>query len=706
LLEAGIRQTEEVDDIRSVAGFSRVSSAAGKNDNKVFILFDNFQRVVALLSGGEERGIAKHISSLASCAELDIYLKSDGITMNGYILPTDSSHILAPYLNSEPAEFEAYTVIPSNAALFETMTGRCQGSKKGGYSEETGYLADIVRPQLDNEVTRVSLDIQGQEVDNNRVMMFRLKGRNATERSFRYEIENSDAGGSRLISYRPDDQSEHIIYKLLDDKLASALCGNFADNYGGRYAIFYDNYLVTGKTTETLSKFVYDNILSRTLANDISYRSFESSMPSKFSYYLYCVPSRSTNLFEGDLKTTIIEGLEKNIESLRKIEAFGYQFVPSNNMLYNSFALSFKPDAKEEATAQWESLLDTIVYSKPMFFTNHNTGRREVFVQDFNNNIYLINSAGRVLWKLRLKEQIVGDPEMIDYYKNGKYQILFATANSLHLIDRNGNYVERYPVKLRVPASNGLAVFDYESTRDYRIFICGTDRLVYAYDKSGSVVKGWTQFKTNGVVNAKVEFFRVSGKDYLVVNDKNNMYMLDRRGDIRVGVKEQVERAAGSQIRLTTGSSPEIVFSASDGSLKFVSLTGDVRTVELNEFSPNHIFEYFDIDADGLGEYIFIDKGSIYCYDNDRSKLFSGKTGSDKIIGPYGLVFSSNDKKIGYVDTEHGLIHLIDSRGKSVKGFPLRGSSTFSVGKFTGSTSFNLVTGGKDSFLYNYEVIR
>ena len=73
----------------------------------------------------------------------------------------------------------------------------------------------------------------------------------------------------------------------------------------------------------------------------------------------------------------------------------------------------------------------------------------------------------------------------------------------MHILDRNGNYVERYPVKLRAPATNGLAVFDYENNKDYRLFICGNDRLVYLYDKSGNTVKGWKQFKTNGEVRSE-----------------------------------------------------------------------------------------------------------------------------------------------------------------------------------------------------------
>ena len=149
------------------------------------------------------------------------------------------------------------------------------------------------------------------------------------------------------------------------------------------------------------------------------------------------------------------------------------------------------------------------------------------------NNTYLINSAGRVLWKVPLNERITGDIYMIDYFRNGKYQLLFSGRNYIHLLDRNGNYVERYPVKLRSPATNSLALFDYDNNLNYRLFIAGEDKLIYSYDKSGNVVKGWKPFRTAGNVKAEISYFKVSGKDYLVASDETSVYFLDRYGNKR-----------------------------------------------------------------------------------------------------------------------------------------------------------------------------
>lgn len=707
IVEAAIRQTAEEEDIRSLPGFSRVLSAAGKNDDKVFIIFNNFRKMIALITGSADRGFAKAAGNMATSAGLDFFPGKDGFSMSGYIEPADSTGIMALLSGRSPGSFESREVIPAGAALFEVITsGSFVPGRRGDIAEQVSFFADIVKAGLDSEIARVYLDIQGEAEDNNRIMIFRLKGRDAIELAFRKEIEANLNKGASTISYRPDDQSEHIIYHLPEDGLAEALCGTFAGSYGGRYVTFYESFMITGKSSKTLSKFIYDNILSRTIANDIAYREFESTMPSRFSYYFYAAPSRIVPLLDGVLKETIVEGLKKSSESLRKINGVGLQLVPSNDMIYNTLSVTYTPEVREEASSRWQSLIDTLLYSKPLFFTNHYTGRDEIFVQDMNRNVYLINEAGRILWKQRLTEKIMGTPYMVDYYRNGKYQILFATTNYLHLLDRNGNYVERYPVRLRSPATNGLALFDYEGNGDYRLFVCGTDRQVYAYDKSGNVVRGWNRFTTSSVVKHEVEFFRVSGKDYLVVNDDNNTYILDRRGDVRVGVKEPVQRAAGSRLRLTTGSTPRMVLTDPEGKLKFISFSGDVETTVTDQFSGRHRFEYFDIDADGEGEFVYLDSDRLVCYDSDRSRLFSVKLDSDDTEGPFGLVFSSTDKKVGFVDRENGMVHLVDARGREVSGFPLPGNSSFSVGRLSPGNSFNLITGGADGFIYNYEIMR
>ena len=200
-------------------------------------------------------------------------------------------------------------------------------------------------------------------------------------------------------------------------------------------------------------------------------------LPSRAGYYFYCVPSHIVNFLSDYLNENIIRTLSANRNTLGKIESAGYQFASINGMIYNNLSVRYREEIREESQTEWETLLDTVASIKPFFFTNHNTGAREIFIQDMKNNVYLINAAGRVLWRVPIDESIQGSVYMIDYYRNGKYQLLFAGRNKLHLLDRNGNYVARYPVRLRSPATNSLALFDYDSNKNYRLTIAGEDKL-------------------------------------------------------------------------------------------------------------------------------------------------------------------------------------------------------------------------------------
>jgi hypothetical protein len=135
-----------------------------------------------------------------------------------------------------------------------------------------------------------------------------------------------------------------------------------------------------------------------------------------------------------------------------------------------------------------------------------------------------------------------------------------------------------------------------------------------------------------------------------------------------------------------------------------VSTDGTVKKSTLRSFSGDHTFDFFDIDGDGFGEYLFIDRGILYLYDRNKTETFTRDFGSIDIGGPICFIFSSTDRKIGVFDNIKKLIYLIDKSGSTMDGFPLRGASMFSIGKFSEKSDFHLIVGGDDSFLYNYKL--
>jgi hypothetical protein len=695
LIKKSVFQNIPGTDIRNTAGFSRILLSSGKNEDKIFVVFGNLKNTARRIFAQGGSSPADKIAKLGGSAGGDIFINEEGVSISGYSESSEPSDLLFKFKAVQPVDFQTYKILPSATAMFESMVLIPREEES-----QINNLAGKLKPFLGDEITRVYIDIKNNPVSQNSLVIYKLKNRVQCENIFLEHIGEK----SETAYFRPDDQTRIPVYLTGTAGLLSALLPDFAPGFNDSCCTFYDNFMITGNSYVTISRLLYDNLLNKTLANDVLYRDFEKMVASRAGYLFYCVPSHCIDYFSGYFNQEIAAGIKSNKNSLNKIQSIGFQLASINGMIYNSLSVNYKDLVREESTTEWETLLDTTAGIKPFFFTNHNTGAKEIFIQDTKNNAYLINAAGRVLWKVPLKEKINGSVYMIDYFRNGKYQLLFSGRNYLHLIDRNGNYVERYPVRLRSPATNSLALFDYENNNTYRLVIAGEDKLVYSYDKSGNVVRGWEPFRTAGYVTAEAGFYKVSGKDFVIIADESSIYFLDRSGKVRLRLNDAVTKAKGSTLRLTPGSEAALVCTSPDGTVQNISFNGDVKKFSFRKFTFDHSFDFFDVDGDGFGEYVFIDNGILYLYDRNGKEMFTKDFGSVKLGGPINFTFSSTDRKIGVFDAIGNLIYLVNSKGEIMDGFPLRGASMFSIGKLSSGDDWHLIVGGTDRFLYNYKL--
>jgi hypothetical protein len=284
---------------------------------------------------------------------------------------------------------------------------------------------------------------------------------------------------------------------------------------------------------------------------------------------------------------------------------------------------------------------------------------------------------------------------------------MFSTKNFLYVIDRNGNFVENYPVRLRAPATCGMALFDYDDNLNYRILIACSDHRVYAYDKEGSLVPGWNITATESDVTIPVRHFRIDDKDYLVFGDRMKTYILDRKGNTRTDPGTYFEKPLSASYSAQTEGpgGPGIVTTDINGKIYFMYFNGKVNSVETGTFTKDHYFEYHDLNGDGTGEFIFLDKNKLSVFGQNKKILFE-KAFTDTITErPVVYEFSATDRKIGVVAGTNNMIYLINNDGNVYKGFPLQGNTMFTIGYLAGnSNSFNLIVGSRDNLLFNYQL--
>ncbi|MDR0659530.1 MAG: hypothetical protein LBG19_01750 [Prevotellaceae bacterium] len=144
---------------------------------------------------------------------------------------------------------------------------------------------------------------------------------------------------------------------------------------------------------------------------------------------------------------------------------------------------------------------------------------------------------------------VIRNAEICDMTGKGAYRWVFNTDSLIYMITAEGVASKGFPITLPASATNGISVFDYGNTRDYRIFVACADRKVYLYDKYGKPVEGWKAKQTESVVIEPINFFRIENKDYIVFADEENVYILHRRGDDRVVPKEKIVKTKGSEFK-------------------------------------------------------------------------------------------------------------------------------------------------------------
>ncbi|NOX86283.1 MAG: hypothetical protein GXO86_10020, partial [Chlorobi bacterium] len=293
----------------------------------------------------------------------------------------------------------------------------------------------------------------------------------------------------------------------------------------------------------------------------------------------------------------------------------------------------------------------------------------------------------------------------VDYYKNGKIQYLFNTKDFIYLIDKNGDAVTGYPKKLNPYATNGISVFDYDGKKNYRILIALADKKVHNYQLNGKAVKGWKYPRMKQIVTEPVTRLLSGGRDYIIITDKNdNIRIVNRRGETRIALKENPDKAKNSGYYINKTNSKGIILTTDkNGRLVYISKSGNVKKTELDKFSPGHFFLYQDFNGNGDKDFIFVDGNKLEVINRFKDVLFTYQFPSEITIKPVFFRLGKHQNVLGIVSSKENTVFLFDKTGHPLIGSGLVGNNPFTVGSLKNNGVINLVT-SSDNTLFNYKI--
>jgi len=732
LLENSVRQVSTDNSISKLKGFEQIRRTIGKNvDANIFLNLKTFPKQISFSLNKGYRSFIRNYTNLANWSELDLTFRNRIVLLNGFTYSDpQQGNLMNLFLQQEPVKMEMESILPASTSMIAILGMNDPLLHKGKYrklldqmGKLSDYLKDInqIKKKTGADVEEIIFSIIYNEIGlafsaNNsadRFTIIRTKSASIAKEKLLKLITGFAKKQQRTLSYykrtyQLDSDTKFDIYRMPEDRIPEKLFGSFFAGASSAYFTFIDNYLVMGPSIGALSGFIKESVLGKTLASNECYKENEEFLSNKANFFFYISTPRANRFVSTFLNADLQNEIKTHKQSVNKFQAIGLQLSSNRNLIYNNLFVEYDPVVELAQQTEWESRLDTCFLHKPFLVKNHYTKENEILIQDANNQIYLLNPEGRILWKKQLNSSIVGKVIQIDYFKNNKLQYLFASKNKLHLIDRNGNYVKNYPIRLKANAAYGVSVFDYDKNRNYRIFIPCKNQKVYAYSKDGKIVTGWNPAKAENAITCEVQYFRVKNKDYIVYADKYRAYILNRKGKERVKLRAQFSKSENNPFYLekARGSvAPHLVTTDNNGTIYYCFFNGKVQKKNFTQLSGSHFFIADDLNADGRNEYLFADYNFLKVFNQEGKQILEKKFDSGISFRPNVYLFSRRKIEIGVCLKNENKIYLLDLKGNVHSGFPLKGDTEFSIGfAKTKNKSFNLYVGDNRNFLLNYTV--
>ena len=325
--------------------------------------------------------------------------------------------------------------------------------------------------------------------------------------------------------------------------------------------------------------------------------------------------------------------------------------------------------------------------SKPQIVFSHIDNKPEVIIQDDKNIIYHLSNSLTPIWTDSI-EKLVTKIFTIDYYKNNKKQIVFASSRKIYSYDRKGNPLIGFPLEnpSNSPIKN-INVIDYDNSKRYRIISSHENGEVYFYDKNGNTLDGWNPLSMeDDLVQAPIHT-RVRGKDYIIILLKNGkIYVKNRKGENYNGFPLDLYSEVSNKLYYKKSSSPSksiIEIISDDGKLYKINLDGKILSSK-DQYRNEKDLKFISInEASGK-------KPVLISY--DRYSLFKGD---------YRINFNNiNNLKFQYYNLNKDKSFMVITDFKLKKSYFLDENLRYFINPISNQNELSILNYGNSIIIY------
>ncbi|SKB44709.1 hypothetical protein SAMN05660776_1067 [Salegentibacter holothuriorum] len=637
--ETQLRQILKKEDLLKNKSFTKAYKAISPNKTSLIINHAKLKSFQQNLFPNLE---LENVKNYAGWSAVDLEFSKNGFSFNGLSIPDNEKNLHKILAKAGTVSIEFAKIVPENSGGFAAL----------GYQDSEIFLQNLKGFKQDS-VKR----------PEDRIIL------NTREAGIILAEENSLLAIKTLITTEATDlisgfanleenYRDFPIYKVTQPDVFKNLFTPFFNPKATNFAAAIDQHLVFSASIPQLRDLIAGYVNKNTLAHQAYYKDSEKNLAEESSILI----TGKTAQLKSNLAKAVSKEFSAEMENLNfgKHKLAILQLVEEDDFahIHGSFESQNEQNTSNNKTEEMLSVnLEAELLNEPVFVKNHLNNQMDIAVQDINNTLYLISNKGTIFWKKKLKGQILGEIQQVDLFKNGKFQLAFATPYSIEVLDRNGNTVKPFPLKFKDEITQSLSIFDYDNNRKYRFLITQKNE-VFMYDKNGKSVKGFDFRKTNSEILKAPKHLRIQNKDYIVFPEKSGkLNILSRQGEHRVKVKESIDFSENEWYEFEN----DFLSSNAEGNLVKVTQNGSVN-IENTAFSENHSITARPNLLVSLSENILKIKGK-------ELNLDYGLYTNPKIF----LV--NNKYYISLTDLQTQKVFVFDSNAELLPGFPVYGTS-------------------------------
>ena len=492
---------------------------------------------------------------LSGSGFLDIDFDKSFIYANGFIVPKTDSSYLSVFKGQRPVAGDFSDFIPGNSAkiFYQSFTDPATWYKNisnywtkydrnfsvrlDSLSQNMNFDIDRMLSWLDSKLILIDLE----SVDENTGKMILIESKDIYESLNQLnkitELVNKDVNDTLYY----ENYGEATIRLLNFSEFPARLFGKWYSGFPVTYYTLIGPYVVLANDVEPIKELISDRESENTWRKSVSKSEFITNTLDESNLGLMISTGKAWGYLLPKLAPYWRKGWNEHSRNIKQIELASIQLSQSVDKQYASIVLKNRASLDREATtAMAKEVLAVNIGSpiilKPKVTRNHVDGSWETLIFDSLHQLSLINRKGQILWKQSLSNTITGEIYQVDIYKNRKLQYLIATDSLLYVIDRNGEFVENYPISINDIETSKLSVIDYDNSKNYRFMLVESNGDVHLLSKEGSRLEGWSPRSFEGKFSIYPFHVRVRGRDVILgIKENGEVLATNRRGETLPG---------------------------------------------------------------------------------------------------------------------------------------------------------------------------